>query len=222
MAKEEQEKKPISRVKIKRKLWYKILAPQLFGEKEVGEAYLTNPEVALGRKVKVNLKDLTGNVKDQNAYVEFLINAVSGSSLRTTAVGYELTPSFVKRLVRKGSDRLDDCFVVKLKEGQKVVIKILTITQYKAQRSAQSKLRKQTLQFFKEEAGKSDFDTFLINLIAVRLQAAVKKKCSKIMPLRDLMVRVVELHAAPERDREQPAESLAESSLPAVPMEVAP
>ena len=65
--------KKIKKIKIKKKIWYKVLASKQFGLKEIGESYLTTPEIALGRKLKVNLKELTGNVKDQNVHLKFKI-----------------------------------------------------------------------------------------------------------------------------------------------------
>src|SRR3989344_2631054 len=119
--------KKVSKIKIKKKLWYKIVAPRLFGQKEIGETYLTSPDSALGRSMKINLRDLNGNVKDQNSYISFKVNKADGSLLRTSTTGYELTPTYVKKLVRKNTDRLDDAFTLKTKNKNDVVVKILMI-----------------------------------------------------------------------------------------------
>ena len=103
-------KQKVSRIKVKKKNWYRILSSRIFGEKEIGETYLSSPESALGRTMKINLKDLTGNIKDQKIYISFTIDKVEGSILRTSATGYELTPTSVKRMVRKSTDRLDDYY----------------------------------------------------------------------------------------------------------------
>ena len=96
-----QEVKKESRIKVTKKSWFKIMAPKLFGEGELGESYLSNPESALGRTLRSNLKELTGNVKDQNAYLLFQIDKVAGTTLHTIPVGYEITASSVKRMVKK-------------------------------------------------------------------------------------------------------------------------
>ena len=53
-------KKKISKIKTKKKIWFKIFAPKLFGQKEMGESYLSAADQAVGRKLKVNMKELTG------------------------------------------------------------------------------------------------------------------------------------------------------------------
>ena len=136
------EKKKISRIKVVKKNWCKIMAPPLFGNKEIGEIYVNNPENALGRVLHYNLKELTGNVKDQNAYVVFRLTRLEGNIIHTAIIGYELTLSSAKRLVRKNADRLDDYFVLRTKNKEEVIVKTIMITLHKTQRSLQAKLRK--------------------------------------------------------------------------------
>ena len=108
--------KKVSRIKTRKKAWFKIFAPQVFGNKEIGETYLPAAENALGRLLKISLKDITGNVKDQNAYIGFKIAKAEGSALRTEVISYQLTPASVKRLVRKNTARLDDYFTFTTKD----------------------------------------------------------------------------------------------------------
>ena len=120
-------KKKVSKIKVKKKVWYKVIAPKIFGNKEIGESYLQDPNKSVGRKLKVNLKDLTGNIKDQNVQIGLQINKLDGSLLKTSVVSYQLTPAYVKRCVRKNCAKLDDYFVLKTKSGKKVILKINVI-----------------------------------------------------------------------------------------------
>lgn len=189
MAKIEQKKI----TKIKKKLWYKIIAPKIFGSKEIGESYLEGPENAVGRKIKINLRDLTGNVKDQNIYIGFQINGISGRLLNTTVISYELTPSYIKRAVRKNTARLDDYFEVKTKGGKKVILKSFMVSINKAQRSVKAKLRREVGTILAEEASKVDFATFISSLVTRRIQMDLKKKLKKILPLKEVAIRVSKL-----------------------------
>lgn len=188
-----QEVKVASRIRTKKKSWYRILAPQQFGQKEIGESYLTAPETAIGRLVRANLKDLTGNVKDQNVYLVFRIEQPEGQTLKTAVVGYEVIPSYIKRLVRLNANRLDDCFLAKTKEGHTVIVKTFAITSFKTKRTIHAKLRKQAQEFFREEIGKVDFTAFVIDLVDNKVRAALKKKLDKVYPLREITVRVLSL-----------------------------
>jgi ribosomal protein S3AE len=199
--KDEQKVKKISRIKVQKKLWYKILAPKVLANREIGETYLTAPNVAVGRKIRINLREITGNVKDQNCYVVLQINGVSGNQLTTALIGYELTSSGVKRAVRKNIDRLDDFFNCKTKTGKNVVVKTLMVTIGHTQRSKRSMLRKLLKESLQEEISKSDVSTLITNLVTQRIQSATRKKLNKIYPLRELAIkylRVVEAGVAQE------------------------
>lgn len=185
------EKTKVSRIKTKKKVWYKIIAPAVFGKKELGETYLASPDQAINRPLKINLKDLTGNVKDQNAYVSFRIIKWQGTTLETTATGYELTSSFVKRAVRKNCNKCDDYFKLATKDGKKVVMKTLMLTLNKVPRSTRSSLKKQLGKYLQEEAAKSTFDTLVVNLASYKVQSPIKKRLAKIYPLREFAVRMM-------------------------------
>ncbi|MEW5896602.1 MAG: hypothetical protein AB1668_02845 [Nanoarchaeota archaeon] len=197
-----------SKVGVKKKLWYRIIAPKLFGQKELGEIYLSSPEVALGRVMKINLRDITGNVKDQNIYIDFKVNAVDGSVLRTSVIGYELTSIYVKKMVRQGTNRIDDTFYFQSKTGEKVTVKCLIITLYKTQRSLRTAMRRQLQFALEEEIKNSDFPTFIGDLVSRKILNEIRRRLHKIYPIKEVALRLVSLKggkaAAPE--------SLAETS----------
>ncbi|HLC90691.1 MAG TPA: hypothetical protein VJI15_02895 [Candidatus Nanoarchaeia archaeon] len=181
--------KKVSRIKVKKKLWYKIISPRIFGLKEMGESYLANPQEGVGRKMKIGLKDLTGNVKDQNVYVSFIVTGANGGKLTTSVIGYQLTPSHVRRLVKKNVDRKDDYFTFTTKEGKEVVAKTLMITINKTKRSVRTELSKQLKEGLAEEISKLDVNTLFNNLVYHKIQLPLKKKLSKVYPLRELAIR---------------------------------
>ena len=59
-----------TKIKIKKKVWYNVVAPKSFNHKEIGETYLENPDKGLNRKMTVSLKDLTGSMRDQNVQIQ--------------------------------------------------------------------------------------------------------------------------------------------------------
>jgi len=216
----DQSKKGLARVNTAKKTWYRVVGPKAFGQMELGETYLAAPEVAMGRTVKINLKDLTGNVKDQNAYVAFTIEAVEGTTLVTAVSGYELTATSVKRMVRKNTNRLDDYFVFKTKDGKNVVIKTLLITQSKAQRSVQKQLRQKMKAMLAEEVNKNTFEVIVSNLVTRKTQMTMKKALYKIYPVNEAAVRilmfaknnVVEMEAPAVEEKTAPEEAASEET----------
>ena len=187
----DQSKKSLARVNTARKIWYRVLGPKLFGQMELGETYLASPEEAMGRSLKIHLKDLTGNVKDQNAYVKFTIDELEGTTLKASVSGYELTATSVKRMVRKNTNRLDDYLVFKTKDGKNVVLKTLLITQSKAQRSVQKQLRHKMKVFLAEEVKNNTFETVIGNLVTRKIQITLKKLLYKVYPVNEAAVRVL-------------------------------
>ena len=182
MSKTEQPQKKVSRIKEKKKSWFKIVTPKSLGLKEIGESYLASPESAMGRLLKIGLKELTGNVKDQNAYLSLTISSVQGGKLMTKLVGYELTSAYVRRAVKKNTNRVDDFFILTAKDGRKIILKGLMITISKTKQSAKTLLRKQFREALQEEIGKTDFDTFENNLIFQKIlfQGLITAKTKKI------------------------------------------
>ncbi|MBI4983741.1 hypothetical protein HZC32_03795, partial [Candidatus Woesearchaeota archaeon] len=183
---ENKEERKRSKVKVKKKFWYKIIAPKVFANKEVGESYLSEPENAIGRIIKVNLRDLTNNIKDQNNYVILQISKVSGSQLSSVLLGYELNQVGVKRAVRKNTKRLDDYFEFRTKGGKEVVVKTLMVTLNKVQRSKCALLRKRLGEMLGAEISKSDFNILVVNLVYQKIQSTIRRQLNKIYPLREL------------------------------------
>ena len=186
-----QQKTKVSRIKTKKKAWFPIISPKLFGSKEMGETYNISAKNAVGRTIKVNLKDLTGDIKDQNAYANFAISGVEGNSLKTECIGYELTPSFIKRLVRKNSDKIEGNFYFKTHKNEYLTVKWLIVTLNKVNRSLQTQIRKQINSLLETEVEKEDFTSFMGNLVYKKSHFAMKKKLSKIYPLKELVFRMV-------------------------------
>ncbi len=186
------DKKQSSRVKIKKKAWARIVAPASFGHQEIGETYVESSETMIGRTVDVNLRDLTGNVKDQSAYARFRMIKAEGNTLHTEPVGFSLTPSYVKRLVRKNTSRLDDYFEFTTKAGEKVVAKTIMVTRSKVQRSVQKALRVKLKEVLQQELRRTDFSAFISMLVSGKIRKLLTS-LNKITPLRECAIRVLQL-----------------------------
>lgn len=192
-------KKKVSKIKVKKKIWFKVMSPKLFGSKLLGESYLQSADKAIGRVVRINLKNLTGSMRDQNADASFKITSLNGTTLQTAVIAYELTQAYVKRAVRKNANKLDDYFELETKAGQKVILKSLMITTVKTQRSTQSALRKALKEFLTAEVKKTDFEGFVTALVAKKIQIAGKKALQKVHPLKEVAVRVIKLQGPPTK-----------------------
>lgn len=183
----------VSRIKVKKKRWFPVLAPKFLGQREIGESYLSELKAAVGRVLKISLRELTRNVKDQNICVSLKITEASGNSLQTEVVGYAYLPFFIGKLIRAGTGKIDDSFILKTKDDKAVRFKPLAITVFPVNRSIKTAIRKKLRDSLEEEAGKSTFDSLVNDLLRYKLQAELKKKLNKVCPIREIIMRAVKL-----------------------------
>ena len=186
-------KKKVSKIKTKKKKWFPIFAPKFMGHKEIGETYLDNPEPAVGRILKVNLKELTGSFRDQNIYVSLRIKEVTGTNLQTEVVGYAYMPFFIKKLARRSTGKIDDSFVLLTKEGKKIRLKPLIITINPVTKSVKTALRKRTIQLLAETISELPMEVLISEMLKYKIQMDLKNKLKKIYPVREVLMRVVKL-----------------------------
>ena len=182
-----------TKVKVKRKVWFNVIAPSIFNSREIGETYLEKVEQGVGRKMTVSLRDLTGSMRDQNVRVKLALNEVKANSLHSTPIGYSIVPTFVKRLVRKRTSRLDDVFTIKTKDGKPVIVKMLIVTYGSVNKSMATTLRMKVRSLMKADLSKNDFESFISRLVSLKVQHPIKKIVNKFFPIKEVLVRSVEL-----------------------------
>ncbi len=190
--------------KWKAKEWYSILAPDMFNRAKIGETLADDPTKLLGRTVEVTLQDLTGDFRMMHVKLKFRITDHSTSEAYTRYVGHDLTSDYIRRQTRRKRTKMEGVFDVETKDGYKVRIKPMGISDKRIQSSVQYEIRKKMDSIIRE-AGKShtmaqftslvltsDKDKSLVNLI--------QKECKPIYPVRRIDIRRMEVLVAPERD----------------------
>ncbi|HLC19595.1 MAG TPA: hypothetical protein VJK72_01660 [Candidatus Nanoarchaeia archaeon] len=185
--------KAVTTPKIKKKQWCSIFAPAALNSLVLGETFVSEPEAAIGRVIHANLKSLTDNMRDQSIYLKFKITQVVGKNLQTEVIGYYVMPSSLKKITRRNTRRIDESFVVKTKDGQSVRIKPVIVTTHKTVRSIESALRREMRGSFAREVSVVTFSELLQKLVNHAIVISVKKKLSKIYPVRALEIKIVEL-----------------------------
>lgn len=186
------EKKAI-KTKIKKKGWVKIIAPKLFHEKLIGESFVALPSNLIGRSVSINLFALTGDIKKQNYTGFFKVTELSGGVAKTLLNSLEMNSVAVKRLVRKGRNKIDDSFIVETSLKGKVRIKPVIVTLAKTSKGIQSILRMKVREKLKELASKYTFEDFINEIFNTNIQRVVKGEIKKIFPLKSIDIRAIKL-----------------------------
>ncbi len=190
-------------VVLKKKQWFKIVSPKDFGESEIGETFLSEPEQALGKTLLVSLANLTGDYQKQNVNIKFRIVGQENGILKTAFNGYFITPSAAKKLIRKSRDKLDDSFLVKTLEGIPLRIKIVMITKSRTRGGILAALKKHTRDVMSKMVGSMNLETFAREVSMHRIQQNLSKELKRIYPLSICEIRVAEL-VKEEKSKEEP------------------
>lgn len=184
------EKKTITKLK---KKWFQIVAPRLFYEEEIGETLLEDPRLMIGKNITINLMSLTGDPKRQNINIKFVVDSLQGDKAGTQVVGYEVVPSSIKRMVRRGRNRIDTSYLFETADNKIVRIKPFLLTKSATKGSAMRALQRIMHEFLLTTVKNLDYDTLVKDIVSYNLQNSLRETLSKIYPLAACGIRVMKL-----------------------------
>jgi len=175
-----------------KKVWVDIYAPvEIFNENKIGETpvYKDNVENVIGRTVDLNLAFVLNNFKYQNYKVIFQINKISGLKAYTEVKEIMLYSSYIRRITRKGTSKIEDSFIAKTSDGYEVRIKPLVITRFKAHRSQKTEIRKTYRKYLEEKASSLKYYELIEKVINYDLQNEIRPTLNKIFPVSNVEIR---------------------------------
>ncbi|MDO8740729.1 MAG: hypothetical protein Q7J54_04140 [Candidatus Woesearchaeota archaeon] len=193
-------------LKIKKKKWHSIIAPKIFSEQVIGETLVTDIKSLLNRSISANLMNLTGDPKNQNINMQFVINRIEGNRVFTDVIGYMMNPASIRRMIRREKERVDDSFACKTLDNKVIRIKPLAITVASTKNSILSKLRKKMQVLLKEAVAKLTYEALLYEIIGSRLQKKVKADMSKIYPVKNLEIKMMTIEEGKKPEEIKEAE----------------
>ncbi|MBD3209500.1 hypothetical protein GF367_03730 [Candidatus Woesearchaeota archaeon] len=217
-------KKPVLKQKVKKKKWFRINAPALFGGQLIGESYVESAEHLKGKFISTNLSTITNDMKKQNVLIKLRVNKVAEGIGQTEIIGLYLVQGLIKRLVRRGRTKIEDSFTAKTKDGHLVRTKPMLITTSTCVASTASQLRMTTKKLLKEQLAKTGFVNMIRDVLSFKLQKTIKESLNKIHPVRSVDIRAfareavrgkvpdAELELIPEEAAEEEKAAAAEES----------
>lgn len=191
MAKENKKVKTIDNWK--KKKWFQIVAPKLFNNLVLGECPVDDAQKLNARVITSNMMTLTGDMKRKNTSVSFQVKEISNNKAMTELVGYQLAQSSLKRVVRKGKDRLDESFTVKTKDDLYLRIKIMMLSLNNTSRSVHSAMRDELQYQMKMWAKQHTCEEIFTEILENKLSRSLKKTVDKVFPLRSLDIRYLKI-----------------------------
>lgn len=191
---------------VQKKHWVPVLAPTMFKHEQLGESYVLETDSLKTRSISVNLMNITGDMKKQNLSVSFRIVSVKEGKAQTRVTGIDMQPSSIKRLVRRGRNKIDDSFTVTLKTGQVARIKPLIITKTLTHNATATAVRVRAREVLREICKELTFETLVSDIVNMKLQRYMRTALGAIYPIRSVDVRSFRLMPKYTLDEEQPAE----------------
>lgn len=123
------------------KEWYKIHAPKMFNEMQIGETPSGDPSSLVGRTTEVTVHDLTGDFSKMHIKLKFKVHDVTGSDAHTVFVGQDLTSDYIRRLTRRKRTKTDHVVDARTKDGFLVRVKPMCVTEKRIQASQETAIR---------------------------------------------------------------------------------
>ncbi|MBS3790852.1 MAG: 30S ribosomal protein S3ae [Candidatus Thermoplasmatota archaeon] len=186
--------------KWKSKSWYRIVAPKIFDESVIGETVASEPESLLGRVTEISLQDLAGDFSRTHIKAKFKITGIRGGECKTRFIGHEMTTDYVRRLTRRRRSKIEAVFTVRTKEGFKIKVKPLSITNKRINSSIKRSLRKKQREVVKEMANDSRLGEFAEKILFGELAKKIANECKTVYPLKQVEIWKSEVVSVPEQE----------------------
>ena len=196
--------KKVSKQIVKKKKWYSIVSPAMLGEKVLGEIYLVDTETVEGRKLNMNLMQVTGDIKAQNSSVAFEVTGAKDNKLQTKLIGYDFLSAAVKRLIRRRMTRIDDSIVCSTKDGAKMRVKPLIMTRSKVSRSVEHSLRAYLRHEIITQVKTYSVEELFTSVIKNKIQQDIRSKINVLYPLKGVIIRSLKVEKDSAKESELP------------------
>lgn len=211
----------------KAKEWYKIHAPMMFNQALLGETPSADAASLIGRMTEVTVHDLTGDFSKMHVKLKFKVDDVRGFEAHTIFIGQDLTSDYIRRLTRRKKTKTDHVIDVVTKDGYKVRIKPMSITDKRIQASQETAVRN----LMTIEMQKLGADMTISELVKAVISGDLAKRLSTvskvIVPIKRVEIRkteVLEMGNRSAQDQsiievpvEEPKPAEAEGTVPKVP-----
>ncbi len=135
--------------------------------------------------------DLTRILKGKGTIIQ-LKTKVEAEEIKTIPIKVQIMPYFLKRMVRKGTNYVEDSFSTKCKDGQ-IRIKPFLVTRRKVSRAVRKALREKAHEELINYAKDKKIETIFEDLLKNSIQKPLSLKLKKIYPLSFCDIRILKV-----------------------------
>lgn len=212
-----------SKDKWKSKVWYDIMAPDMFNRQKVAETLADEPSKIIGRVAKVTVQDITGDFSKMHIKMSFKVNDVRGTEAHTYFIGHDMTSDYVRRMTRRRKSKIDTIVDAKTRDDFIIRIKPLAISNRRVRSSQQSAIRLTMENVIGKFTTNKNLDEVVKAIISGQLAKQAAVACKPIQPLQRVEIRKSEvLKAGFIPDIPDKVEEPEEEEVPEEPVEEAP
>ena len=210
----------------KAKEWYKIYAPRMFNQAQLGETPSADATNLIGRTTEATVHDINGDFSKMHVKLKFKVQDVNGFDAHTVFIGQDLTSDYIRRLTRRKRTKTDHVIDVRTKDGYLIRVKPMSITEKRIQSSQETALRTMMDEEMRKMGEEKTISEIVKAIIDGEMAHRLGTVCKVIVPIKRVEIRkteVLEMGSAPQDQlvfepapapEEAPAEAPAEAEAP--------
>ena len=184
-----QMKHKVKSKKVVKKLFYDVSAPITSTKIQL---YASSPESLQGKTIKL---DLTKSLRGKSLELTLRIN-LEKDKLRALPESAELENTYIRRVMRKGVDYVEDSFQVECRDSH-ARIKPFLITRRRVSRPILKALREATKKYLESYTKTRSSKELFEEIISNKLQKQLSLKLKKIYPLALCEIRSFKIEKTP-------------------------
>ncbi|MBU1129445.1 MAG: 40S ribosomal protein S3a/S1 [Nanoarchaeota archaeon] len=135
--------------------------------------------------------DLTRALKGKSILLQLEVK-VDGEKITTVPIKTQVMPYFLKKMVRKGTNYVEDSFSTPCQDGQ-IRIKPFLVTRRKVSRKVRKALREKAHEELVNYAKDKKIETIFEDLLKNSIQKPLSLKLKKIYPLSFCEIRILKV-----------------------------
>jgi len=183
--------------KWRRKTWYTILAPEYFGNTDIGHTITDEPEKLVGRIIETTLYDISGDFSLIHVKLRFKITQVDGTMAKTVCTGHEFTRDYIRALVRRKSSRIDGVFNIETQDGARLRLSCLVMSQRRCNSTQQHLTRKIMEEIVHKKASEMPFTAFIQQVVHGKIGSEIYNAAKKVYPIRRVEIQKTKVNRLP-------------------------
>ncbi len=185
----------------KAKEWYKVYAPRMFNQVQLGETPSADPSSLVGRITEATVHDLTGDFSKMHVKLKFKITEVNGFDAHTVFIGQDLTSDYIRRLTRRKRTKTDHVIDIRTKDGYLIRVKPMSITEKRIQASQETAVRTLMTKELQTSGAEMTISDIIRSVISGEMAKRLSNVSKVVVPIKRIEIRkteVLEMGSAPQ------------------------